>query len=1061
MSFFDFLTSRRPACRLLTANAGEAAHKYQTFKELLRHNHAALSAIADLEGLYHQGAFSMFEARRNYTALSEATHQLTTALNTLTKERYTDIGPVVNRLDEEIGLTLLATAPAPIVPSVLPLAAVTPDMARAAGSKATNLAIIANELGIPTPPGFVVTARGFERFIEENDLADRIAAALAECSMNTCDLERDIARLEDISSRIRDMIMAAPVPPVLATRITDAYAALEEATRPGVRIAMRSSAVGEDTEASFAGQYVTVLNVTKNGLLDAYREVLASKYTPRSIVYRLSHGYEDRDTPMCVAGIVMVESRASGVVYTLDPSEPDSGTMKIAALLGLGELLAAGEETTDVFLLRRKDGSVLASELAEKTQRLICLPGGGTAIVQAKGDERTLPAVDDATLQRLYSYGVRLEEYFETPQDIEWAIDDAGRLAILQSRPLGLVRSKNPVAANDYPDHPKRITTGRIAAPGVAIGPVYNAVGRNPSHIPDGAILVARTASPDFAGLVGKIRGIITDVGSAASHLASVAREFGIPALFDTRDATQRLAHGQTVTLVADAATVYQGAVPSLERIARQGRKPFFDSPAHKKLRRVLDLVSPLHLTDPKADSFTPAHCQTVHDVIRFSHEIAMRAMFGMCQRTPEDAHAVRLHAGVPIMLYCIDLGDGLQQGLTTCDTVLPEHVTSVPMRALMDGLTHPGISWQGGIGVNVHNFASLMASSVTAETEDLGGDSFAIISRDYLNLSAKFGYHYANIDALCGDVPSQNYVILKFSGGAGSFFGRSLRVAFVAAVLQRLGYSIDIRGDLLEASLSALDNENMADLLDQTGRLLAASRLLDVAINSPADVERLVSMFFDEDYDFLGNNTASSVEGFYAETGNWSFVEDDGERCLKQDGHEWGENVDRGSAVFARMFGPRYQQALDTMESHFYYPMALCKDGRMADGTYSLRIKPVAGELDRAGGIAFGVRNAGNYYVLRLNAIENNIILFRFINNRRHQLGRVERRIRSGHWYTLTVEVLATSIRCFLNGECIMELHTDTPVSGFSGMWTKADSVTLFKELTTTPRTLVEPAIP
>jgi len=79
--------------------------------------------------------------------------------------------------------------------------------------------------------------------------------------------------------------------------ILRAYAALEAKTRKSVRIAMRSSAVGEDTEASFAGQYRTELNVTGETVLDAYKAVVASKYSPRAILYRLRYGLDDSDTP--------------------------------------------------------------------------------------------------------------------------------------------------------------------------------------------------------------------------------------------------------------------------------------------------------------------------------------------------------------------------------------------------------------------------------------------------------------------------------------------------------------------------------------------------------------------------------------------------------------------------------------------------------------------------------------------------------------------------------------------------------------------------------------------
>ena len=150
-------------------------------------------------------------------------------------------------------------------------------------------------------------------------------------------------------------------------------------------------------------------------------------------------------------------------------------------------------------------------------------------------------------------------------------MDHQGNLYFLQSRPLGLIQSKPEPEAlpQDFPDHPVLLAGGQAASPGIAVGRVYLAEGDPSRPLPEDAILVARTASPDHARLMGKIKGIITDIGSVTSHLASVAREFGVPALFDAGQATARLSDGEPITLMADRATVYQGIVPELAAAAK------------------------------------------------------------------------------------------------------------------------------------------------------------------------------------------------------------------------------------------------------------------------------------------------------------------------------------------------------------------------------------------------------------------------------------------------------------------------------------------------------------
>ena len=218
-------------------------------------------------------------------------------------------------------------------------------------------------------------------------------------------------------------------------------------------------------------------------------------------------------------------------------------------------------------------------------------------------------------------------------------------------------KQRRIIAPQVFPDHPILLSEGKTASTGTAAGRVFIAGVGNLSRIPDDAILVTRVASPDYAALMGKIRGIITDVGSVASHLASVAREFGVPAIFDAGRATAILKDGDAITMVADTTTVYQGIVPELAENAKPMKQFIFESPVHRRMKAVLDNISPLNLTDPKHPSFSPEGCRTLHDIIRFAHENAMKEMFGLSGQDKKDVTAVRLTANFPLSLYCIDLG--------------------------------------------------------------------------------------------------------------------------------------------------------------------------------------------------------------------------------------------------------------------------------------------------------------------------------------------------------------------------------------------------------------------
>ena len=477
----------------------------------------------------------------------------------------------------------------------------------------------------------------------------------------------------------------------------------------------------------------------------------------------------------------------------------------------------------------------------------------------------------------------------------------------------------------------------------------------------------------------------------------------------------------------------------------------FIDRPVHRRLRTVLDHIAPLNLTDPRSPSFSPQGCQSYHDLIRFTHELAVKEMFGLADAADRKAVSVKLTSNIPLVLYLMDLGEGLKEGLSTCDQITPDHFASIPMKALWKGFTHPGITWSGSINFDLGKFMTLMAMGATSEFgETPGGDSYALLSKDYLNFSAKFGYHFATVDSLCGESSSQNYIALQFSGGAGNFVGRSLRIYFLAEVLKTLGFDISIKADLLEAALTGYDRPAMEEKLDQLGRLLACSRLLDMALSNEGDIERLTKMFFNEEYDFLSGPQKEKLKGFYIQTGDWKQSLEDGLSVCLQDGSKSGFWMSSGLAGLAgKVMGASLQEFLDNIEAYFYFPLAIAKNLEIAEGTISVQVKAIRGNIDRAGGLAFGLKNAGNYFVFRLNALEDNVALFEFINGKRVQRVNVRKKIDSNRWYELKVEIAGEKIRGFVDDELILEYEASAPIKGHVGLWTKADSVTAFRDLT------------
>ncbi|MBI5847798.1 MAG: pyruvate, phosphate dikinase [Nitrospirae bacterium] len=1051
LSFF----TKRKICQPLQQADGRVALKYRAFKTLLGHNHAALSRIADLEQIYFSGKpFSLASVRIQYEALLEGIYGIIHALELLAGRDFGMLSEKVALIDESIFENFNPRCLLTTKRLVIPFGEIEPEMTGTVGSKAVNLAMIRNALNLPVPDGFAITAFGFRRFIEENNLLRPVEEELSRYASGPSEEHEVICR------RLQEMIHAGRMPEDLAAEIMAAFDQLVTLSVPERRVAMRSSAVGEDTGATFAGQYETVLNVTREGLFDAYREVLASKYSPRAIAYRIQHGLEDQETPMCVAAVVMVDARASGVIYTLDHGQDRQPLVKINALWGLGEQLVNGSTSPDLFMVNRQSRKLQEQHIADKPWQLAARGEGGTELRKVSGDEQAAPSLPAETVLKLADYGLLLEQFFGVPQDVEWAESRRGELYLLQSRPLllpplapkiGRDMGSGEVAVKEFAGHQVLMASGLAAAPGVAAGSVFVVQTMSDLNaVPKDAILVAKTASPEYARVAGIIRGIITDIGSVTSHMASVAREFGLPALVDTADATTRLKTGDIITLSADNTTVYRGIVQELLDEIRPSRSLIQDSPVHRRMRGILDRLTPLNLVDTAAPDFSAEGCRSYHDIIRFTHEMAVRAMFGIAEDSSAAAGAVRLVTTLPISVYLIDLGGGLAGGLTFCAEVTPQKVRSRPFSALWRGFTHPGVNWKGTMNVDSSSLAGKLAATATAEFgEQPGGNSYAILSDDYLNLSVKFAYHFATIDALCGDSSSQNYISLQFSGGAGAYYGRSLRVQLMANILQRLGFQVSVRGDLLDAYLARYDMEQTDAMLDLMGRLLASGRLLDMTLTSQEDINILCDEFFSGNYDFLLKRTDDLPQNVYAQGGSWQRLAMDNSVYCIQDGSGLSRRITARLAVaLGKVIGTPYYEFLDSIEAYYYFPLAIVKESMMSEGSVSVRIMPRAGRLDRAGGIAFGIRDRENYFVLRTNALEGNIILFEFINGKRYQRIIVDRTIETGRWHLLGLELEGRTVRGLFNGEQLIAYDTEAPLDGFIGLWTKSDSTIWFDEL-------------
>lgn len=308
----------------------------------------------------------------------------------------------------------------------LPFSMVPQDAPHIAGGKGASLSRM-SAAGLPVPPGFVVCAETFRAFLDEYNGADLALSLTQGLNVN------DSAALEAASTRLRSIIVSNPLPARIAGAICESY----ERLGAEALVAVRSSAVGEDSEAaSYAGQQETFLSVRGSStVVGCVRECWASFFSPRALFYRAQKG-ELGDTRMAVVVQEMALGERSGVLFTIDPVQKRQHCMLIEAVFGLGEGIVSGALTPDHYLVNREDGSLLQEFISTQETAIVHDPEkGGTKEIkldEAQGSTRVLAR---AELQCLRAMGLRLEALFGAPQDVEWCIR-GGELLLLQSRPI-------------------------------------------------------------------------------------------------------------------------------------------------------------------------------------------------------------------------------------------------------------------------------------------------------------------------------------------------------------------------------------------------------------------------------------------------------------------------------------------------------------------------------------------------------------------------------------------------------------------------------------------------
>jgi len=315
----------------------------------------------------------------------------------------------------------------------------------------------------------------------------------------------------------------------------------------------------------------------------------------------------------------------------------------------------------------------------------------------------------------------------------------------------------------------------------------------------------------------------------------------------------------------AERNVVYEGRINELLHHQLLERASFETTYEFRLLRRLLKRIAPLTLVDPDSSNFNPQGCQTFHDVIRFIHEKSIQSLV----QVAEDPGALlarggkRLKVQLPLNLILIDIGGGLEADAGKAGWVVPEQITSIPMKALWAGMGSPEAWSTEPISAD---FKGLMSSLTRTQAAAVSGNAYtglnvAVLGAHYLNLTLRVGYHFTVVDASVGPTSDKNSIFFRFIGGATDISRRTRRVALLTSILEKLGFKVEGKGDLIIARTVNFSQAQTEKYLYLLGRLIVFVRQLDILMTEDKAVDLYFQRFMSDNSINLNNPNPAKEE--------------------------------------------------------------------------------------------------------------------------------------------------------------------------------------------------------
>ena len=713
-------------------------------------------------------------------------------LNVLTREQHLNFYDRLDRLKKEIK-EIVSPRPAFLLtePYVIPFEVAKHVLPHQIGKENSSLLDLHHWMNIPVPEGFIITTSAYQRIIEENNLVGLVSQAVEKFRKNDPDAAKELLALQK-------KLKSALIPSGLRESVEQNLSSLVEKFGRDLLLTVEFIIQAENQKVTFdelSSYGEIVSNIEPDDFFDIYRNKMASLYDPTQVLFRKSKkmGEEAFLTAVCKR---MIPGKVGGKLYTLEPTSPESSFMLLKIFLD--------NRSKTIKISRNPPFEIVPcqDQNGEDHKKETDLP-----LYFNK------PNLSYDEIIRIATFGLRIERFFKQVQEIEWVKDLDGRIIIVRNKPLEFqsVRLIDPrkIAESLRKHRVIYDNVGQVACRGVAGGPVF--LVRNKKDInefPEQGVLVAPELLPEWEPkcAMQKASAILTDSGKTDGSVASLARRFRIPFIVGLKDATKRLFNGELLTIDADENVVYQGLIKELINYYLIEELGYGDELEHQMFQMVQDKVANLSFTnwETQTQDFNINSCQTIHDLAYLACENAIKGLIKGDSYQKEFFRASKLLKWGKYMVFqIIDIGDGLKSANFSESTISFEDIQSRPMIALGEKLFAPKKKEKD--------------SSAIADNVSFKKKNFAVLSKEYLNLTIHLGPAIDMIDSYVCEESELNYIFCRFSNLKGEAHPR---FKLAREVMQQLSFEIEETPIALSAWISQLSPSAMEKRLHAIGNL-------------------------------------------------------------------------------------------------------------------------------------------------------------------------------------------------------------------------------------------------